>query len=398
MSARRFVSTLSYTTFSVVCVVLAARAVARAGAAVHDPVASACDPIATTRCERRPIDLVICLDTSGSMEALIDSARARLWDIVTSLSRARPTPVLRVGLLTYGSPSRSTSSQGWVVRQIDLTSDLDGVYAKMMSFATDGGDEFVGWVLHDALEAMNWSRDPKALKLIFVAGNESADQAREVFDFRYEAAKARRMGIIINSIYAGNRDAGVQERWAEVASCGGGSYSAIDMRCGTVQIETPQDKILLELNLKLNATYVPYGAEGHVGAARQAEQDVVARRVGQASAASRVAAKGTALYKNVGWDLVDAVERGEKKLEEMKESELPAPMQALSPSERVQFLKRKQSERAAIQKQIAEVSSERERILKDARAKASGGKIALDDAMVGVIREQAKTQGFRFEE
>jgi hypothetical protein len=81
----------------------------------------------------------------------------------------------------------------------------------------------------------------------------------------------------------------------------------------------------------------------------------------------------------------------------MKEAELPAPMQALPPSERAQFLKRKQSERAVLQKQIAEVSSERERILKDARVRASGGKVALDDAMVGAIREQAKQQGFRFE-
>ncbi|MDO8629789.1 MAG: VWA domain-containing protein, partial [Phycisphaerales bacterium] len=254
MSVRRFLSALSWTTFVVACVILTARTIARAGAASRDPVASACDPVATTACERRPIDLVICLDTSGSMEALIDSARARLWDIVTSLSRARPTPELRVGLLTYGSPSRSTVSQGWVVRQIDLTSDLDSVYAKMMSFSTDGGDEFVGWVLHDALETMNWSRDPKALKLIFVAGNESADQAKDVYDFRREAALARQKGIIVNAVYAGNRDAGVQERWAEVASCGGGSYTAIDMQCGTVQIETPQDKILIELNMKLNAT------------------------------------------------------------------------------------------------------------------------------------------------
>jgi hypothetical protein len=170
------------------------------------------------------------------------------------------------------------------------------------------------------------------------------------------------------------------------------------MQCGTVQIETPQDKILIELNMKLNATYVPYGAEGHVGERRQREQDGVARRVGQASAASRVAAKGTALYQNSGWDLVDAVERGEKKLEELKESELPPPMQGMPTPQRAQYLAQKRTERAAIQKQIAEVSAERERTLKDARAKASGGKIALDDAMAGAIREQAKQQGFQFEE
>ncbi len=396
MSTRKLISTMSWTVFAVATAMLSARTSARAGGAGCDPAASARDPIATSHCERRPIDLVICLDTSGSMEALIDSARARLWDIVTSLSSARPTPELRVGLLTYGSPSRSSASQGWVAHQIGLTSDLDTVYARMMGFSTDGGDEFVGWVLQDAITKMNWSRDPKALKMVFVAGNESADQARDVFNFRSVAAQARSRGIIVNSIYAGNREAGVSERWSEVADCGGGNYSAIDMRCGTVQIETPQDKILLELNMKLNATYVPYGAEGRAGAANQMAQDANAERMGRASAASRARAKATVVYQNSGWDLVDAVARKEKKLEDLKDAELPAPMQALPPAERADYLAKKSEERAVIQRQIAEISAERERFLKDARAKSANGKTALDDAIVAAIREQARQQGFKF--
>lgn len=359
---------------------------------------AACDPVATSTCQRRPIDLVICLDTSGSMEALIDSARARLWDIVNSLSSARPTPELRVGLITYGSPNRATASQGWVVLQSGLTTDLDSVYAKMMEFRTDGGDEFVGWALHDAVSKMNWSPDPKALKLIFVAGNESADQAREVFDFRNVASTARNRGIIINAIYAGERNAGMNERWHEVASCGGGNYTSIDMKCGTVQIEAPQDKILLELNMKLNATYVPYGDAGREGAANQVAQDANAERLGQQSAVSRVVAKKSSLYRNERWDLVDAVAKGEKKVQDLKESDLPAAMQALPAPQREQYVQQKQQERADLQRQISEVSAEREKFLKDKRAKVADGKTALDDAMLAAIREQAKSQGFEFKE
>ena len=364
---------------------------ARAGGAAGDPVS-------TATCERRPIDLVICLDTSGSMEALIDSARARLWDIVNSLSSAKPTPDLRVGLITYGSPSRSSASQGWVVLQSGLTSDLDKVYAKMMEFRTDGGDEFVGWALNDAVSRMNWSSDPKALKLIFVAGNESADQAREVHDFRSVGSIARNRGIIINAIYAGDRNAGANERWAEVASCGGGNFTSIDMKCGTVQIQAPQDKILLELNLKLNATYVPFGDAGREGATRQKAQDENAERLGQQSAASRVAAKGTVLYRNEAWDLVDAVAKGDKKVKDVKEADLPAPMQAMNDAEREQYVQRMQTERADLQKEIAKVGAEREKVARALRAKTADGKTALDDAMLAAIREQAKSQGFEFKE
>lgn len=357
-----------------------------------------CDPIASARQHRRPVDLVICLDTSDSMQGLIDSARARLWDIVNSLGSARPTPELRVGLITYGSPSRSTASRGWVVQHTQLTNNLDFVYSKMMEFRTDGGDEFVGWALHDAITGMNWSSDPRALKLIFVAGNESADQAREVFDFRSVGATARSRGMIINAIYAGDRGAGLNERWGEVASCGGGTYSSIVMSCGTIQIDAPQDRLLLELNMKLNATYVPYGDAGREGELRQRAQDANAEKLGQQSAASRVAAKSTQLYRNESWDFVDAVARGEKKVAEVKDADLPAPMQPMSPPQREEHVKKMKKEREDIQKQIAELSAERDKYIKQERARASGGKVALDDAMLKSIREQAKQQGFEFTE
>lgn len=348
--------------------------------------------------ERRPIDLVICLDTSGSMTGLIDSARGRLWEIVSSLSKAKPTPRLRVGLLTYGSPRVSSASQGWVVRQSNLTSDLDAIYAKMMALSTDGGDEFVGWVVNDAVRSMDWSDDPRALKIIFVAGNESADQASEVFNFRSVAESARGRGIVVNSIYAGDRSQGMREMWHEVASYGGGDYSAIDMHCGTVQISTPQDKILIELNMKLNSTYVPYGAAGKVGAANQVQQDQKAEEMGQQTGAGRVAAKATRMYDAAHWDLVDGVAQGKVKVEELKDADLPAAMAALPMEQRQEFVMQQQRARADVQAEIAKVSAERDEVLKKARAEQErAGKTSLDDAMEKSLRKQAEAKGFEFE-
>jgi len=356
------------------------------------------DPIATNAtCQRRPIDLVICLDTSGSMEGLIDSARARLWDIVNSLATARPTPNLRVGLITYGSPSRSSAASGWTYTVSGLTNDLDTVYGKMMGFHTDGGDEFVGWALRRAVDEMGWSNDPSALKMIFIAGNESADQASEVYNFRSVASEARSRGISVNSIYCGDREQGIRENWHQVATFGGGSFSAIDMRCGTIQIETPQDKLLLELNMKLNATYLPYGSMGDAGRQNQVAQDAMAQSVGAASAPSRVAAKASALYQNAGWDLVDAVNEKKVELEKLKKSDLPAAMQNMPVERRESYVKEHALARADIQRQINELNQQRDQFVQDARRKASGGKQALDQAMQDSIREQAKQKGFKFD-
>src|SRR5688572_3640721 len=57
--------------------------------------------------EKKRIDLVLALDTSNSMDGLIGSAKARLWDVVNELARAKPMPELRVALLTYGNDSYS---------------------------------------------------------------------------------------------------------------------------------------------------------------------------------------------------------------------------------------------------------------------------------------------------
>src|SRR5690349_2247214 len=63
------------------------------------------------------IDIAICLDISGSMNGLIDSARARLWDIVNELARVKPTPNLRVALYSYGTP-RYPRENGWIQKDL----------------------------------------------------------------------------------------------------------------------------------------------------------------------------------------------------------------------------------------------------------------------------------------
>ena len=347
------------------------------------------DPI-TTKQVSRPVDLVICLDTSGSMTALIDSARAKLWDIVNTLAVEEPNATLRVGLLTYGSPNRSDAARGWIVMQTNLTSDLDTVYAKMMAITTNGGDEFVGWVLNDALRRMNWSRHPRAVKMIFVAGNESADQAANYFNFRTVAQDARREGIVINSIYGGGYQQGITEHWDQVALHGGGNYSAIDMQAGTDQIATPYDRMLIELNVELNATYVPYGQAGLRGRRNQEAQDANAARMGGQSAASRVVAKSTKLYENARWDLVDSRERGDFDLSKVRNEDLPKEMRGMTTIEQTKYLEKKKTARTGIQKRIQEISVEREVHIKKERTRKGTKANALDDAMKEAIRKQLK--------
>jgi hypothetical protein len=340
----------------------------------------------------RAVDLVICLDTSGSMEDLIDAARARMWDVVSELSRMKPTPELRVGLMTFGT-GMAGADAGWIVRQTDLTDDLDAVYAKLMALTTGGSEEFVGRAINTAVDEMSWAPENSALRILFIAGNESADQDADNFDFRTEARAAKDRGIIINAMFAGNREQAIVEHWPEVARGGAGTFSAIDPAIATIQIATPFDKPLLALNVRLNQTYVPYGPNGVAGLANQVAQDGNASRLGVESCSSRVVAKGTSLYTNASWDLVDASLEKDFDFASISARDLPESLQAMPRGELSGYIAGKRLERESIQTEIQRESSKREAFIKQARSQEIASQ-DLGDAMKQAIRGQAMKKGF----
>lgn len=334
----------------------------------------------------RDIDLVIALDTSGSMEGLLDSTRARLWDIVNAAAEKDPNARIRVGLVTFGSPGVAGPEQGFVKVRSDLTSDLDSLYGKVMALQTDGGEEFVGWTLDTAVNQLSWSSRKGSAKIIFIAGNESADQARESHDFRTVTAQAKERGIVVNALFAGNADQGVRERWADVAKAGGGFYSAIDQQAGTHQIATPQDQKLVELNEALNKTYVGYGARAEEGKANQIAQDANAMRMGGSSAASRAAVKSRSAYDNSSWDIVDGVQKGRVDLAAAPAAALPEPLRELEAEERQQYVEQLASERERLKQEIDKVNDERTRYLRKAKPKRDAD--GLDDAVMEAMEAQ----------
>jgi len=341
--------------------------------------------------ETRAVDVVICLDTSGSMKDLLDSTRARIWDVVNELAKMKPTPELRVGLLSFGT-DQATEREGWIVQHLDLTEELDSVYAELMSLAIGGSEEYVGRVLNKALDGMSWSRNRDALRVIFLAGNESADQGVESDDFRVAVRAARKRGIIVNALYAGNREQGVVERWHEVAKGGEGNFSAIDPSSGTIQIATPQDARLLQLNALLNTTYMPYGPRGRDGLANQVAQDGNASRLGVESCSSRIVAKGGALYTNASWDLVDATLTEGFDWNALPLAELPKELQSMTREQQVASVEAMRKQRESIQTEIQRVSAERETFIRNALAADATG---LGSAMRQAIREQAMAKGFK---
>lgn len=341
----------------------------------------------------KPIDVVLCLDTSNSMDGLIASAKIKLWDIVNDLAKAKPTPNLRVALYSYGNNGYDAGA-GWVRKEIDLTTDLDEIYRKLNALTTNGGEEYVGRVCRDALANQKWSADPAALKIIFVCGNEPASQDPLVkLSAVVDLAKSR--NVIINPIFCGpsqHRDA---RDWKELASTGGGRFASIDQDRGTVTIATPFDKPLAELSAKLNATYLGFGRIAQEKLDNQREQDSNALRLSPAAAASRATSKAGALYRNSDWDLVDRCKEDPKfDVSTVPETDLPEDMRKLKPAERAAYVKKKADERGELQKQIADVTAKRDQFVRDEQRKSpSAADKAFDAAIRGMLKDQAAAMG-----
>ena len=275
--------------------------------------------------QRRHIDLVIALDVSGSMSGLIDSARHRLWDVVNTFSRAQPQPELRVAIVSFGNPDYGPHS-GYVRIDQPLTTDLDRVNETLFAFTTNGGDEYVSRAIARSVDGLDWSQSSDAMRVMFIAGNESAEQDPQ-FALDDVLARAAERGIIVNSIYCGSENDSVAAAWRRVALQTQGAFASIDQSANVVaQIETPMDARLAELSVELNNTYIPYGNDAAALKQRQQQQDDNAKGMSLGALASRVVTKASALYQNAHWDLVDAFAEG-LELDEIERAALPEAMQ-----------------------------------------------------------------------
>lgn len=343
-------------------------------------------PTPTTQAK---IDIAIALDTSGSMSGLINAARQKLWDIVNEVSKAKPTPRLRVALLTYGS--EGTEADGYVRVRSNLTTDLDSIYAKLFELGTSGGTEYVGRVIYRSLKELDWDKDPDALRQIYVAGNESANQDRRM-PIGQALQLAKQQDVFVNAIFCGGERDHDANSWRAVATTGRGMYASIDHNHGTVAIRTPYDAEMQRLSQKLNGTYVGYGRRAAMAAATQSAQDKNAASMG-AAGASRALAKASSVYRNTGWDLVDARKAGKK----VAKAELPAALRGMSPDQLRAHLDRKEAERKDLQAKIRDLAKKRQQhISVEMKKQGKSESHAFEGAVKRALRKQAAKKRMRF--
>jgi len=344
------------------------------------------------------VQLAILLDTSGSMQGLIEQAKGQLWKIVNEFLKARQdgqTPEVQVALYEYGKSSLSRES-GWIRQIVPLSTDLDKISEELFALKTNGGDEYCGWVIKEAVAHLDWSDDPKVYRAIIIAGNEPFTQGPVNYAESCKAAIAQ--GIIVNTIHCGDEETGIGTKWQDGALLADGKYMVINHNQAVVHIEAPQDQEIARLGAELNKTYLAYGVNGTSAAQRQSVQDRNALSLAPASGAvvQRAVTKASANYMNSSWDLVDASKQKDFKLDAIQAENLPAEMQGMSETERKDYVVQKAKERSELQAKIQSLNAEREKYVTEQRKQMSATN-TLDTVVISAVREQAAKRQFSFE-
>jgi hypothetical protein len=342
------------------------------------------------------IQVAILLDTSGSMDGLIDQAKSRLWDIVNTLTTLKyqgKNPRIEIALYEYGNDGLSESSN--YIRQVmPMSTDLDLISEKLFALRTNGGLEYCGAVIEDAVNKLTWSDGRSDMKLIYIAGNEPFNQGR--VSYKEAISSALHKDIYVNTIFCGDKLEGIREYWKEGADRGQGKYFNIDSDAKIRYISTPYDDRISECNLRLNATYIAYGSRGYEKQVNQMTQDANAQSVSKENFVSRAVSKSQSVYKNTSWDLVDKYEETQS-LADIKKSELPKELQNKSEAELKMFIESKQQERTAIQKEMDGLAKQRQKYIDAENTKEQNTDDDLGKAINVSILAFANGKGYTVE-
>lgn len=346
--------------------------------------------------ENNKIQVALLLDTSNSMDGLIDQAKSRLWNIVntlTTLKYSGKTPDIEIALYEYGNDGLAQQSN--YIRQVTpLTTDLDLISEKLFALRTNGGNEYCGAVIQDATKKLQWGKDNNNMKLIYIAGNEAFNQGG--INYKEAISDAMKNDIYVNTIFCGSSLEGINTFWKDGADYGKGKYFNIDSNLSVQYIATPYDDEISKCNIRINNTYIGYGAKGSSKKMNQEIQDKNAQGVSAANYAERAVSKSKAVYKNESWDLVDRVKEDPKAIAKIKKEELPAELKNKSLAEVEVIVTQKTKEREAIQKKIGELGKKRQQYI-DAEAKKTKSQDDLGNAINTSIVALAKAKGYTME-
>lgn len=343
------------------------------------------------------VEVAFVLDTTGSMASLIEGAKRKIWSIATTIVEENPGADIRMGLIAY----RDIGDE-YVTRRIELTADIQDLYARLLELkARGGGDwpESVNEALHEGITKLSWTQGPEVSRIVFLVGDAPPhmDYAQDV-KYPDVLKIARERDIVVNAVQAGEaRD--TLRVWREIAQMGNGIYIPIPQDGGKlVVIETPFDIEIIELQKELNGTVIPYGPRTKRSSVEQKTRQVSGLAAAAPSAAADMAGylnkrakakRGEAITGD--GDLVAEVSSGRQALSAVKEDELPDTLRSLPLAERQAMITKQATQRSLLNDRMTELVRKRDTFIAEQQKKQPARTAdSFDRAVQSTLKAQIK--------
>jgi uncharacterized protein YegL len=343
------------------------------------------------------VEVAFVLDTTGSMDGLIEGAKKKIWSIATTIADTNPDAELRMAIIAYRD-----QGDDYVTKVFPLTDDIQDLYGDLLAFKAEGGGDWpesVNEALDVAVTKLEWGKGSQKpdddSRIIFLVGDAPPHMDYKQ-DRKYRAVikDARSKGIIVNAVQAGEAE-DTMRVWRSIAQLGKGEYIPIPQDGGKVMsYVSPYDEDITRLQIEIDATVIPYG--------HRAQRDEVRGKVETRQAAPSVSKLDNASYVNKKskgrdvitgtGDLVSDVEQGRASLEKLTEAELPEDMAKLGKEERRAKINAVAEKRQALGKRMAELVAKRDAFVAE-KTESAGNKDG--DSFDRRVQETLKSQIMR---
>ncbi|HEX2628332.1 MAG TPA: hypothetical protein VHM26_04955 [Chitinophagaceae bacterium] len=358
------------------------------------PARAQVPPIVKT--DTAKIQVAIILDVSNSMDGLIRQAKRQLWNMVKVIGQVyhnNDRPPVEIALYTYGH-AYNDKTKGYIKKISGFTRNLDQINDNLSTLSTSGSYEYHGQAIFTALEELKWDSLPNSYKVIFIAGNEDFYQGPVHWKTACELATQK--GVIVNTIYCGEREQGIREHWDLKRDCGDGMFVSIDHNARLQSIATPVDTTIISLKKQLSDTYIYYGKNGYK---QFKEWDTLPKAGvgGNAKTMEYIIVKTDEhFYDNSSWDLIDASTKDSTILNKVDMKTLPPEWKNKSRQLLKQGVAQNKTKRQIIRTSIISANKRRDDYINTEKSKPSSDNIiTLETAIEGIIREQVRRFGMR---
>jgi len=340
------------------------------------------------------VEVAFVLDTTGSMGGLIEGAKRKIWSIATAIVDSNPDADIRMGLVAYRD-----IGDDYVIKKVDLTRDIQDLYANLLELkARGGGDwpESVNEALDVAVNKLQWTAGGDVRRIVFLVGDAPPhmDYAQDT-KYPVTLSVAKQKDIVVNAVLAGN--AGDTERvWRDIAQNGNGRFIPIPQDGGQiVVIETPFDQDIIILQREINGTVIPYGPRSLQKRTEDKTQQLSRVAAAAPSQASEMAsffnkrAKVTSEAVTGDGDLVSDIAAGRQNLGALKDDELPDNLRAMKPEARMDEVNKQASQRKELNEKLAALVAMRDKYVAEQRAKAPKAS-SFDRVVEDTLKAQIK--------